>query len=351
MFKRIALGLFLAATTAVAQQEPAAYHEKVNVNLVLLDAVVTDHHGNQILGLDKNDFVVTENGVPQKIDSVDYFTDRELLNEPESKAPFRAEQVHNQRYFIFFFDKPTGGNLLFDRLSLARSAAKHFVDTEMKPADVAAVVADDVRLKVYSDFTADRKQLDKAIDATAAWGTGLTAAEAPATGPSILRALREGRMMNDTGTVYEALQALGDATHDIHARKNIILFSAGIHEPGEQIVGGMIVSPSRYYDPMIRALNRSNVTVYPLQLVDDPGLPPFMHQTLSRIANDTNGEYFQFNTSFEPALQKIEGETNGYYLIAYYTTAKGGRGYQKVDVALKNPDFRIRARKGYVYGD
>ncbi len=128
MIKRFSLALFLAASTALAQQPPA-YHQKVNVNLVLLDAVVTDHHGNQILGLDKNDFVVKENGVPQKIDSVDYFTNRELLTEPESKAPFKDEQVHDQRYFIFFFDKPTAGNRLFDRLSLARSAAKHFVNT------------------------------------------------------------------------------------------------------------------------------------------------------------------------------------------------------------------------------
>ncbi len=221
----------------------------------------------------------------------------------------------------------------------------------MKPADVAAVVADDVRLKVYSDFTANKEQLDRAIDATATWGNGLTTANANAAGPSILRSLREGRIMSHTGTVYEALQALGDATHDIYARKNIILFSAGIHEPGEQIEHGMIVSPSRYYEPMIRALNRSNVTIYALQLLDDPGLPPFVHQALSRMANDTNGEYFQFNTSFEPALQKIEGETNGYYMIAYYTKARSGHGYEKVDVALKNPDFRIRARKGYVYGD
>src|SRR5438309_10988950 len=102
------LALFLAASTAVAQQQqPGKFGEKLDVNLVLLDAVVTDSRGNQILGLDKNDFVVKENGIPQDIDSVDYFTNRRLLSSPESKAAFKVERVHDQRYFIFFFDKPS----------------------------------------------------------------------------------------------------------------------------------------------------------------------------------------------------------------------------------------------------
>ncbi len=113
----------------------------------------------------------------------------------------------------------------------------------------------------------------------------------------------------------------------------------------------MIVGSSRYYDPMIRSLNRADVTVYPVSLVEDPNQPPFVHQSLERIASDTNGEYFRYNTSFSPALHQIDKLSNGYYLIGYYTKAKSGNGFQKVNVALKNPEFRIRARQGYSYGD
>src|SRR6266436_6367207 len=121
MLQRITLALLFAATAAWAQQQSPPYGEKVDVNLVLLDAVVTDSRGNQILGLDKDDFVVKENGVAQPIDSVDYFTNRRLLNEAENKAAFKVERVHDQRYFVFFFDKPTGTSAFFDRLSLARA--------------------------------------------------------------------------------------------------------------------------------------------------------------------------------------------------------------------------------------
>src|SRR5438445_8934774 len=109
MFKQISIALFLAASTAVAQpQQTGKFGEKVDVNLVLLDAVVTDARGNQILGLGKDDFVVRENGAPQNIESVDYFTTRKLLNAPEKNAAFSVDRVHDERYLIFFFDKPLG---------------------------------------------------------------------------------------------------------------------------------------------------------------------------------------------------------------------------------------------------
>ncbi len=93
MSKRFITLLILAATPLLvatpllaqqAQQNPPALVEKVDVNLVQLDAIVTDARGNQMLGLGKDDFVVRENGTPQTVDSVDYFTNRRLLNAPES---------------------------------------------------------------------------------------------------------------------------------------------------------------------------------------------------------------------------------------------------------------------------
>jgi VWFA-related protein len=349
MLRSITLATLFAATAAWAQQTPQ-YNEKLNVNLVLLDAVVTDARGNQILGLDKNDFVVKENGVPQEIDSVDYFTNRRLLNEPESKAAFKVERVHDQRYFIFFFDKPGEGAMFFNRLALARNAVKDFIKNTMKPTDVAAVVAHDVRLKVYSDFTSNKQQLMHAVDETALFGRGITVSDSVPDAPSIVRGAPT-ELIDNTGTVYEALQLLADRVRGIRARKEIVLFSLGIREPGEEVRNGLVINSSRYYDPMIHALNRSDVTVYPLSILEDPNQPPFVHQTLERIAADTNGEYFRYNTSFEPALRQIDKLSNGYYLIGYYTKARSGAGFQKVNVAVRNPEFRVRARQGYSFGE
>jgi VWFA-related protein len=350
MLKKLTILFLLFAAAAAGQQPP--FGEKIDVNLVLLDAVVTDARGNQILGLDKDDFVVMENGVPQKIDSVDYFTNRRMLNAPENKAAFKVERVRDERYFVFFFDKPQE-NALFDRLVLARKAAKDFIDKQMKPNDVIAIVGHDVRLKIYCDFTSNKSQLARALDQSSGNARGMTdASNAPASGASILRHLDTTRMINSTGTVYEALELLGEALRPIRARKDLVLFSAGIYEPGEEIRNGMILNTSRYYDPMIGALNRADVSVYSVNLQDAPNPPPFVDQTLQRIAGDTNGDYFRFNTSFSPALRRIENVTNGYYLISYYTNHPAGQhGFQKVSVSVKNPDFKVRARQGYTYGE
>src|ERR1051326_7214058 len=201
--KRLAIALALLALPVVAQ-EPPKFGEKVDVNVVLIDAVVTDGSGHQILGLDKNDFAVTENGVPQTIESVDYFTNRKLIDERESSAPFKVERVREERYFIFFFDKPAQVQL-FDEVQLARQAARDFVATQMREGDRVAVVGHDVRLKVYSDFTSDKIQLARAIDEAGTFGLGTTKGDGP-----ILSNVDKKKMMDKSGTVYEALNVLGD---------------------------------------------------------------------------------------------------------------------------------------------
>src|SRR5438552_8872539 len=65
--KRIStiLLVLLAGAAAMAQQQPPPsqqspqFGEKIDVNVVLLDAIVTDSRGRQILGLGPDDFTVT----------------------------------------------------------------------------------------------------------------------------------------------------------------------------------------------------------------------------------------------------------------------------------------------------
>lgn len=346
--------LALLAGTAMAQQ-PAppqpGFGEKIDVNVVLLDAIVTDARGHQILGLGPDDFTVTENGVPQKIQSVDYFTNRKNVSTPESKAAFKAERTREERYFILFFDKPDEGVML-NRLVNARSAAAEFVNKEMKPNDLVAIAGHDVRLKIYSDFTNDKKQLLRALDDALAFGRGVTdPAAGTSNASSILAHVDQARMIKHTGTVYEALETLADALRPIKARKDLVLFSAGILTPDQTVANGMALNKSRFYDRTIYALNTADVSVYPAQIVDSPNISPAFHQALEGLALDTNGQYYRFNPTFTGALRRVEEETNGYYLITYSAQKpKGEAGFQKVQVSVRNPEFKVRAREGYSYG-
>lgn len=337
--------LFALALPLFAQQP---FEEKIDVNVVLLDVIVTDARGNQILGLTKDDFIVKENGVAQPVDSVDYFTNRRLLDTREENAPFKVEKIRNERYFIFFFDKPSDAGVLFDQLAVAREAVRNFIRTDMLEGDRVAIAGHDVRLKIYSDFTSDKKQLEKALNESARFGRGL---DRSSSDNGILQNVDRTAMMNRTGRVYEALHVLADATRTIHARKNLVLFSPGILEEGETVRSGMITNRSRFLDPMLHALNAANVSVYGLQLQRDVDTTPVFHQRLEEMANTTGGQYFRFNTSFTTPLSRIENTNNGYYLLTYRARhGKGEKGYQKVTVSVRNPEFRVIARSGYQYG-
>ena len=338
------------ALPAPAQQQQQPFGEKIDVNAVLLDVVVTDDRGNQILGLEKDDFIVKENGVRQTIDSVDYFTSRRLLTNPEETLPFKVEQIKEERYLIFFFDKPEGA-ALFDQIARARRSVEEFIDRDMGGNDKVAIVGHDVRLKVYTDFTSDKKRVKKALGEAASFSNGLTKPGSEP-GPSILRNINLSDMMGDTGTVYEAIDYLSDSVRPIRGRKNLVIFSAGIIEPGEETRGGVLLNTSRYYQPMVDSLNAANVTVYAANLLQNTGaMAPVFHQTLERMTSSTNGEYFRNAVSFDPVLETVEKSSGGYYLITYRANkTRGAKGFQKVEVSVKNPEFRVRSRAGYLYG-
>jgi VWFA-related protein len=356
--KRIVSLLALLALTvpAIPQatkvvETPRSYGEEIDVNAVLLDVIVTDRKGNHILGLGPEDFVVTENGVQQPIDSVDYFTNRRLLDQREEQAAFKVERVHDDRYFVFFFDKPSQPPALFDELTQAREAVKRFLDKEMKDTDLIAIVGHDVRLKVYSDFTNDKQQLTRALNEATKFGLGLTTAP-KGDGPSILRNIDSRDLIKDTGTVYEALDHLADSMRSIRARKNLVLFSPGIADREETLFAGeMLMNRSRHLDPALQSLNSANVAVYGVQLQRDVDTTPVFHQRLEELSGSTGGRYFRINVNFNPALQQIENTNNGYYLVTYRSPQKKGeKGFQKVSVVLRNPEFKVVARSGYQYG-
>ncbi|MFZ2491027.1 MAG: VWA domain-containing protein [Thermoanaerobaculia bacterium] len=344
------VALFTFPIAGIAQESPRPFAEQIEVSAVLIDAIVTDRSGRQILGLSKDDFVVTENGVEQKVDSIGYYTNLQLLDAREESAPFQVERIREPRTFVFFFDKPEDPGVLWDRIMRAREAARNFIETEMAPDDRIAIVGHDRRLKIYSDFTSDKSRLKRALNDVSTFGRGVMKG---GTGtPSILGNISSDALMMRTGTVYEALDKLADALRPIRGRKTLVLFSPGIRDLDETLRDETLVSRSRHLDPMLESLNAANVAVYPVQIQRETVTAMVAHQRLEEIAGATGGEYFRMNMTFDPALDKIENGSNGYYLITYQSRRpKGSRGFQKVDVSVRNSEFRVVARPGYPYGD
>ncbi|HVR44943.1 MAG TPA: VWA domain-containing protein [Thermoanaerobaculia bacterium] len=346
---RSLLSLLVLAATPLAAQEP--FQERVDVDLVLVDVTVTDSRGNQILGLGKDDFVLREDGVEQPIESVDYFTSRTLLTERESDAPFQVDRVRQQRWFILFFHELTDPSAIpgyLGELMRARKAAADLIRNELQPQDRVAIAGYDARLKIYADFTDDPKILERGLGDMMRFSNGLTEAPAYAGEVSIMREIDVKQMINRTGRIYDALEVLAEALRPIAARKVMAMFSPGIGEISS-FSPQLPANEEIYYRPMIQALNGSNVTVHGIAMIREAGVYA-PEQTLARVASETGGEFYKNFVSFQTPLGRIENQSSGYYLLTYrIRKPEGESGYQRIEVSLKNPDFRVHAREGYAY--
>jgi len=119
---------------------------KVDVNLVLVNATVSDLNGRLVAGLDRSNFRLTENGVEQKIE---YFNVEDL--------PLSVGLV---------FDA-TGS--MADKLSSARDAATAFLKTS-NPHDEYFLIEFSDRPGLIEDFTTDVARLQKRLFSTSARG-------------------------------------------------------------------------------------------------------------------------------------------------------------------------------------
>lgn len=351
-FFRAMILTFLALPAALAAQtDTPKTSETIDVNVVTIDATVTDRDGNAILGLEPSDFIVEEEGRQVEVESADYFTNLRLLDRNEKNAPFRVERVREERYFVFFLDKEgseTFNDFRSELLNI-RQALRDFVEESMLPTDRILIAGFDTRLKLYSDFTSDKKELRRALDDAVTFSNGLTEPPPDAAGDSVLARIDTKRMRDHTGTTLEAMEVLAEALRSIRGRKVLTLFSAGIGEPS-RFNPMFIDNISAEYDPALHALQTANVTVYTVNLLRHQTGPRTREEVLTRLAGDTGGSYHRNVVSFATPLKLIDRQNSGYYLLTYTMRHKPGEhGFQKVAVRTKNPEFRVTARAGYEY--
>lgn len=348
------LGLALAA--AAGAQPTREFGEELEVTEVLLDVLVTDRKGNVIIGLDADDFIVKEEGESVDLTSATFYSNRRYLD-AEGEGEAALAELPADRYFILFFhdQRQQLPSLINQQLEAARWT-KRWVREEALANDYIAVVSYDVKLKVQQDFTNDKEAIitgiDNAIKRKDLGGEWPSRQEAT-NRPSLLRNLPKGKeLRRQTRNVHQGLQLVGEALGDVVGRKNLMLFSIGFGEVDEF---GTYSPDPRYYKKMMQAFNDSNVAVYAIDLVpSSEGGTAFsrgLNDSLSSLADDTGGRYYlNFNTFRTPLLQVTE-ETNGYYLLSYSSRYPvGTSGFRDVVVQARNPEFKVRARKGYRYG-
>ena len=163
---------------AAADKKPARpitpLVERSTVELVLIEAYVTDGSGRTIEGLGAGDFSLRVDSHEKPIASVEFRTVAAAPAVPAIARPAPASPAagagpvpepgpQHPRHFILFFEDSTS---VYQSLTQARRAAQKFLATSLAPDDLVALVSYDRKLRVLHEFTTDREALQKAIEAS-----------------------------------------------------------------------------------------------------------------------------------------------------------------------------------------
>ena len=375
---------------ALPAQQPADYTLRVQTDLVLVNVTVRDKSGNIVRGLKPEDFTILEDNKPQKVVSFDVENiDAVVTNDVAQAQPLTGQSSEpatpdtktspagatnlfkDRRLIVLFFDLSA---MEPDEIDRALTAAEHYVDTQMVPADLVSIVSLGSSLLVNQDFTSDHELLKKQLKAFNAGsgqgfeeGTTGTTEGTPDTGQPFTADDTEYNIFN-TDRRLEALRSVAEKLSHLQQKKSLIYFSSGMDRTG--------IENQSELRAAINAAVRSNLAIYTMDL---RGLQAIVaggeaqnaslrgtsvysgqsmmnalnsnfttQETLVTLASDTGGRAFLDSNDFSQVFKGVQQDTSTYYLLGYRSTnpARDGR-YRRIAVKVNVPGVKIDSRRGY----
>jgi VWFA-related protein len=364
----------------------------VTSELVLANVVVRDKTGKLVRGLKKEDFTLYEDGKKQQIATFDFENVDELATAGAAEATVTGAAETNapagvlkkssgpimdardRRVVVLFFDFSA---MEPDQIDRCVDAAKKYINAQMRPADIVALVSLSTNMRVDLDFTDDKPKILSTLTAyNSGEGQGFEMGD---TGSSEGAAETGGGYTPDD-TDYNtfsadwkllALQSAMQALGKIQQKKSLIYFSNGISQTGNDNQSALRAATA--------AAVKNNVSIYPVDVRGLQAFPPggeaqsaSLHgqsayngnavlndlnnnaasqETLSTLASDTGGKAFFDTNDFSGVFSQVQKDTSAYYVLGFTSTnpAKDGR-YRHLKVTINRPDVKIDFRPGYYAG-
>jgi VWFA-related protein len=375
------------------QSAPTGPLLKVSTEIVLVNVVARDKHGNLIKDLKKEDFTVYEDNKKQDLASFDFEKVDEMVmaGAQDSTITGTAEKsagqggllnkkaqkslnARDRRLMLLFFDFSA---MEPDDIDRAVNAGKKYVQSKMQPADMVALMSLSTNLQLDLDFTDDKdKILAKLSSYNNSEGQGF---ENGAGGSASGEAETSGSYTADD-TDYNtfsadrkllALESVMQGMGKIPQKKSLIYFSNGITQSG--------VDNQTALREATAAAVRANVSIYPVDVRGLSSFPPggqaqsaSLHgnsaytgasvlndlngndssqETLYTLAADTGGKAFMDTNDLSGVFSVVQRDTSAYYLLGYTSSnhLKDGR-YRRLKVQVNRPDVKLEYRAGY-YAD
>ena len=401
-----ALLLVVAAFSAMGQRPATQTGDddvvKISTNLVQFDLTVTDKKGKMITDLGRDEIEIYENGERQVITNFRFVpgaaAEGQKLKTQDQNAPpipqntLRPEQI--RRTIALVVDDLS---LSFDSAYQTRRALKKFVDDQVQPGDLVAIIRTGAGIGALQQFTSDRRLLYASIEKIK-WNpqgnAGISAfapieaepdtslqdgvddeadaADDQTAGPGqSLDSFRTALFA--TGTLG-ALKYIVTGMNELPGRKSVILFSDGF-----KISGGDDATDRRVLDfllALVEAANRASVVFYTIDArglvtialtaadnVADPSADAINsaladrrdqlsdnQEGLSYLASETGGLAIKNTNDLSGGVARILADQS-YYLIGYEPDADTfdpeKRKFNKLNIKVTRKDAKARYRSGF----
>jgi VWFA-related protein len=388
--------LIVCAPRTGAQQQPTF---RSATALVQVDAVVLDHDGNFVQGLDAGDLALFEDGKPQKIEQF-----YQVTHDPVTRASMiaadaagnPAEAAH--RMFMIVFDE---GNLSHESLMRVQQGAEAFIMTHIGPGDVGGVFVNGelyqgrvttdkgallagVRsakpavenrqslLAAFREFPRIPSESDALrISEGARELVQRLAADACRAEPTLCEIegfsegvqgkienkarfyVRSARALTDR--TIQTVSAISESLGRYAGRKTLVLLSEGFFS--EDMRGTVERTAGR--------AARAGITIYSIDgrgMTPTTGTPDALSTGASRstifdtgeegpaiLTGGTGGFVVRNIDDMARAFNMVARDTSTYYVIGYSPTNASMNGkFRKIEVKSKIGGVTIRARKGYI---
>jgi VWFA-related protein len=405
----VLLGLFCTLTLSAQQppspQNPSPGVIRIDVNLVQVDAVVTDNKGRPVTDLKAEDFELFQDGVRQKINNVEFIKVKDqgpgpapapqvvtkakngAVPPPPRTTSLNANQI--RRTIALVVDDL---GLSFDSVVHIRESLKKWVDNEMQQGDLVAVVRTSSGMGSLQRFTMDKQILQSAID--------LIQPHNGRVGTSTFNALRGAQPTDgvlDTSVFDDevehaylvgslgAIQYVVRGLRDLPGRKSLVLFSESMrftYLEGPGLVASTAVTNATNEERLRKLTdeaNRSSVVIYAVDprgsfydgltaedttsgLEEDAIRQSASNRTTQMIESRdgmyaltqrTGGLFVHDSNDLGGLLRQVVDDGDGYYLIGYtpeLSTFDQGTGkavFHKISLRVNRSGLSVRSRTGF----
>jgi VWFA-related protein len=375
------------AATEAKQTGDTTFTLNVNANIVLTNVVVRDKKtGEVVKGLKASDFSIIEDKAPQKIVSFDFenvdqaaalaektttagkATIADMLERNFAASP---GQLKDHRLMVLFFDLSSMQDEDIDR---AVDAATNYVNNQMAPADLVALVSMSTGLSMDQDFTNNKAALLRGLakyngDDESGFTNGTTGST-DGTSDDTTAFAADDTEYNSLNTDREllAIRAISKALEKVDQRKSMLYFSGGLTRNGIENQASLRAATNE--------AAKANLAIYSVDSRGLQALPPGgdaskgslrgnsaysgsavtsqlasnygSQETLATLAADTGGKFFGDSNDFGPAFTQVQHDTEAYYILGFHSTNKATDGsFRHLTVKVNRPDLKLEYRPGY----